>query len=291
MLDIMEFMLAPFVACMLLIIINSYFGIHVLKREVIFIDIALAQIAAFGATVAVVADGVFHDHAGHNHDEHTIMPYLFSLAFTSIAALVFTFLKNNKLRIPLEGLIGIAYAVATTAAVIFLDKGAGSDVHVHDMLVGSILWVTWKQILFLFIIVVLVGGFHYIFRDKFLRLSDKYLNEDNTAKGNKLWDFLFYFTFGIAVVQSVSIAGIIVVFAFLIIPASISALFSDNWKTRILLGWGLGTLITIGGLITSWKMDVPSGPAVIIFLGIFLLIAVAVKALNIFKVPQEKGTG
>ncbi len=139
-----NFMLAPFIASLLLISITVYFGIHVIKREIIFIDIALAQIAALGSAVSLV---LLHlgigqqDH--HDHDSRTFLAYLFCL----LAAGVFTMLKNNKLKIPLEAFIGIAYAVATTSTVILLDKGAGGDVHVHDMLIGSILWVTWHQII------------------------------------------------------------------------------------------------------------------------------------------------
>ncbi len=139
---ILEFMLAPLMACILLILINVYFGIHVLKREIIFIDIALAQIAAFGTSVAAVIEHIMHEGHAHSHDhsEHSMMAYLLSLAFITFSALVFSFLKNRKLSIPLEAIIGISYAFATTAAVIILDKGAGGDVHIHDMLVGSILW-------------------------------------------------------------------------------------------------------------------------------------------------------
>ena len=116
MITAIEFMLAPFVVCILLIGINIYFGIHVIKREIIFIDIALAQIAAFGGTIATIFHALEHDHAGHSHDEHSLMGYLFAIAFTTLAAAMFTFLKSKRLPIPLEAIIGISYAVATTGA-------------------------------------------------------------------------------------------------------------------------------------------------------------------------------
>jgi len=277
MLTAIEFMFAPFVVCLLLIGINIYFGIHVIKREIIFIDIALAQIAALGATVATII-GL----APHAHDEPSLAGYLFSIGFTTLAALMFTILKSRKLPIPLESLIGIAYAVAATGAVILLDKAAGGDVHVHEMVAGSILWVRWSQILELFIVFGLIGLFHYSFRDKFLSLTDAYNNGENQHY-NFLWDFLFYTTFGIAVVHSVRVGGILTVFAFLIIPASISALFSKKWLSRILIGWGLGTMVTVGGLYLSWTMDVPSSPTVILFLGVFLLLAIIVKSTRLIK--------
>ncbi|MCP4723990.1 MAG: metal ABC transporter permease [bacterium] len=273
----LEFMFPPFVVCLLLIGINIYFGIHVIKREIIFIDIALAQIAALGATFSVILHEL-GDHAGHTHGDEGMMAYWLSIAFVVIAAAVFTFLKSNKLPIPLESLIGIAYAVAATGSVILLDTMAGGDVHVKEMMEGSILWVTWDQILELTIVFSLVGIFHFIFRRKFLSLTDNY--NKGSAKYSPLWDFLFYASFGIAVVHSVKVGGILTIFAFLIIPASISALFTDKWLSRILIGWGIGSVVTICGLFLSWNMDVPSSPTVILFLGVFLLLALLFKALK-----------
>jgi len=270
----LEFMLAPFIACILLIGINIYFGIHVIKREIIFIDIALAQIAAFGTTVAQIFIPLEHN---HSHDENSMMGYLFAVLFTTIAAFIFTSFKHKKLPIPLESLIGITYAVAATATVILLDKAAGGDVHVHEMVAGSILWVSWKQILKLLIIFLIIGLFHYLFRDKFVKLTASYNKKDHYSF---LWDFLFYATFGIAVVHSVEVGGILTVFAFLIIPASISALFTDSWFFRICIGWGLGTIVTVCGLYLSWILDVPSAPTVILFLGISLIFAIAFRWLQ-----------
>ncbi len=272
-----EFMFAPFVVCLLLIGINIYFGIHVIKREIIFIDIALAQIAALGATVATIS-GL----APHAHDNVSLAGYLLSIGFTTIAALVFAILKSKKLPIPLESLIGIAYAVAATGAVILLDKAAGGDVHVHEMVAGSILWVKWSQILELFLVFGIIGLFHFFFREKFLSLTDSYHNGEN-ENYSFWWDFLFYATFGIAVVHSVRVGGILTVFAFLIIPASISALFSQKWLPRILIGWGLGTVVSVLGLYLSWVLDVPSSPTVILFLGVFLLLALLAKSFGIVR--------
>ena len=180
-----EFMLAPFVVCILLIGINIYFGIHVIKREIIFIDIALAQIAALGGTIAGILHDLLPGHGEHSHDEHGMMWYLFAIGFTTLAALMFSVLKSKKLPIPLESLIGIAYAVAATGAVIILDKAAGGDVHVHEMVAGSILWVNWYQITVLLIVFGLVGLFHFLYRKRFLGLTDSYNNgEKNNYRIN-----------------------------------------------------------------------------------------------------------
>ncbi|MFC2120303.1 metal ABC transporter permease [Bacteroidota bacterium] len=287
--EILEFMLTPFVASILLIGVCVYFGIHVIKREIIFIDIALAQVAALGTTVAVVIhNSISKSHADHDHDESNMFTYLISLLFCTLAAFIFSLLKNKKIRIPLEALIGIAYAIATTAAVIILDKSAGSDVHVHDMLVGTLLWVTWAQVIRLLIVIVIVGLFHYIFRKKFLSLSDNYLkNNGEKMKKSALWDFSFYFSFGIVIIEAVSVGGILTVFAFLIIPASISALFATTWTSRILIGLSVGAIVTFLGLYFSWIMDIPCSPAIIMFLGICLLVGIVIRKIKILRIKKN----
>lgn len=282
--SVIEFMMIPLVACLLLIIINVYFGIHVIKREIIFIDIALAQIAAFGTTIGAIIYSAMHEGVGHEDAEHSLLPYLLALAFTTIAAVVFSVLKNRKINIPLEAIIGIAYAVATTAAVIILDKAAGGDVHIHDMLVGSILWVTWEQVLRLLVVVIFVGIIHIVFRKKFTMLSDNYKNKECMMKSSLFWDFLFYFTFGIVIIEAVEIAGILTVFAFLILPASFSLLFSHSWRTRIVIGIILGVIVSFLGLCISWTMDVPCSPMMIIFMAAFIVIGLTVRKI----IPNKK---
>ena len=276
----LNFMLAPFIASLLLISITVYFGIHVIKREIIFIDIALAQIAALGGAVSLVLSNLNIGHQNvHDHDSRTVMAYIFCL----VAAGIFTLLKNKQIKIPLEAIIGIAYAVATTTTVIILDKGAGGDVHVHDMLIGSILWVSWHQIFRLFLVVIIVGGFHYVFRKKFTAVTLAYQGEKANISNPGLWDFLFYFTFGIVIVEAVSIGGILTIFAFLIIPASISSLFSIRWSSRILIGLLVGGIATVLGLYLSWVMDIPCSPAIILFLGLCLLVSLLLQAFMKYK--------
>jgi len=286
-------MFAPFIACLTLVGIHGYFGIHVLKREIIFIDIAMAQIAALGGTISMIlpvevsnAWGIESYTTAHGGGA---IAYLFSLVLVLFAAAVFTLLKSEKLYVSIEALIGITFAAATTGAVILIDKGAGGDVHVKEMLVGSILWVKWSDILKSFIVYSVIGALHYLFRDKILPISEDYQKARQKGINVKLWDFFFYFTLGIVVIHSVKIGGILVVFAFLIIPASISVLFSQKWSTRITIGWVVGTLVTMLGLYYSWTMDVPSGPSVILFLGVALLVALIIKKLNLLGIAKGKG--
>ena len=274
---VLEFMMAPLAGSLLLICILVYFGIHVIEREIIFIDIALAQIAALGSAVSLVLNTVRdvpHDHADE-HGSNTLMAYLFCM----LAAWVFTLFRNKKIKVPLEAFIGIAYAVATTSAVIILDKFAGSDVHIHDMLAGALLWITWPQVLRLLVVVMAVGLFHYFFRYKFKALTSLYKGKDMDVSNPRLWDFLFYFTFGIVIVEAVNVGGILTVFAFLIIPSSISALFATRWSHRILVGLLVGGIATLLGLYLSWVMDVPCSPTIILFLALCLVVSIIIRAV------------
>jgi zinc/manganese transport system permease protein len=282
----LDFMFTPLIASLILILIMVYFGIHVIEREIIFIDIALAQIAALGSAVSLVLTriGIGHQHNVHGHDSRTFMAYLFCL----IAAGIFTLLKNKKLKIPLEAIIGIAYAVATTSAVIILDKGAGGDVHIHDMLAGTILWVSWHQVFRLFLVVLVIGVFHFLFRDKFKALTLSYKGNETKINNAGFWDFMFYLTFGIVIVEAVSVGGILTIFGFLIIPSTISVLFAVRWTERILIGLVAGGIATILGLYLSWVMDVPCSPTIILFLSVCLLLSVLVRLILKYIKPAGR---
>jgi zinc/manganese transport system permease protein len=273
---------------MVLLTITSYFGIHVLKREIIFIDIALAQIAALGGVMAIYLE--------HNLNTHEIMlgeinlshllAYLSSLIFCLGAAVILTYLKSPKIKVPIEAFIGIAYAFATTAAVIILDKGAGSDVHLHDMLSGSLLWTTWPQLLRLAIILFIIGGFHIIYRRKFIQLTAFYTDKSRTMEHRKGWDFLFYFSFGIMIIEAIRVAGVLTVFAFLILPASISALFASQWKQRILIGLGSGLVATLIGLYLSISLDASVSPLIIMLLGIIFLFGIIARKILMMRLTK-----
>ena len=276
-----SFLLVPLLASVVLLIITSYFGIHVLKREIIFIDIALAQVAALGSVFAVFLEHQleFHEVSIGSFALTDIITYLASVVFCLVAALIFTYLKNPRIKVPIEAFIGIAYAFATTAAVIILDKGAGGDVHVHDMLTGAILWTTWGQLARLAIVVSLIGSFHIIYRKKFIPLSEHYLSNNKPMTHYKKWDFLFYFTFSIIIIEAIHIGGILTIFAFLILPASISALFAKRWDRRILYGLMSGITAAFIGLQLSWTLDVTSSPLIILVLGVILVLVLIVKGI------------
>ena len=281
-----DFLFLPVLSCILIVLINVYFGIHVIKREIIFIDIALAQIAAFGG---VIGGLLISDHsAGHEHGEGGLLSYILSVAFIFFASLMFSVLKNKKISIPLEAIIGMSFAVATTLTVIILDKAAGGDVHVHDMLIGSLLWVSGKQVIRLAVVVGLVSIFHIIFRKKFMKLTDTFDDASSSISKPGVWDFLFYFSFGLVVIEAVNIAGILTVFAFLIIPASLSVIIARSWTWKIISGWITGITAAVAGIILSVKMDIPSPPVIIILLGIFLVVGYIVYKAVYSRVSSAK---
>jgi zinc/manganese transport system permease protein len=257
----------------------------VIKREIIFIDIALAQVAALGGIMELFIEHKLHDIATFTISPHfsELISYNFSLLFCLIAAVIFTYLKNTRIRVPIEAFIGIAYAFATTATVIILDKAAGGDVHLHDVMIGTLLWTTVPGLCRLIIIVILIGGFHFIFRKHFIKLTEIYHDKSQRTKQYRKWDFLFYFTFGIIIIEAIRIGGILTVFAFLIIPASFSALFAKEWSRRILLALGAGILSACAGLYLSLKLDLTSSPLIIIIMGIILLSGFFIKKLMVSK--------
>jgi zinc/manganese transport system permease protein len=199
--EIFAFLIAPFVASLILTGIHAYLGVHVVERGVIFVDLALAQIAALGATVAIVV----------GMDPHGRGSYWISLAFTFCGAAIFAFARTRRGHIPQEAFIGIAYSVASAIAILLMSKATGETEHLKDMLVGNILAVSWPEVRKTAILYALVGIFHYIFRKKFLLISMNHDKAENLGISVRFWDFLFYASFGFVVTSSVAIAGVLLV--------------------------------------------------------------------------------
>ncbi|MFH1070287.1 MAG: iron chelate uptake ABC transporter family permease subunit [Candidatus Glassbacteria bacterium] len=269
MMEMLIFMAAPFTACLVLIGMRGYLGQHVLKREIIFIDISLAQIATLGATAGFIL-GI---------DLHSGFVTFFSLGAVAFAAFVFAFARYSCRMVPQEAVIGVSYAVATMAAIIMIDKAAGGHEHIREMLSGSILWVHWEQVGWSAAVFSLVGLFHFFYRDRFNRLSLDYDRARSEGMRVRLWDFFFYLSFGVVMIYAVQIAGILLVFSFLIIPATISILLAQNWGSRIGLAWAVGAVVSLIGLVLSWKMDLQSGPTIVCLLGAALLIVMLVRRI------------
>lgn len=253
----------PFLACAAMLAILSHIGIHVLKREVIFIDIALAQIAAVGAIAAHV---LFHMHEG------SIYAHGLSLAATLVAAAFFAVVRRRVAEIPLEAVIGVTYAVSAAAALFLVGVSAGGHVHVQAMLAGSILWATGSDVTWSSGIFAGVGACFYLFRGRFRLISDNYESALEMGYNVLAWDFLFYALLGVVITTAVRIAGVVVVFAFLILPATLSAVLAVAWRARLAAAWGAGAVSAGLGLLFADRFDFSVGPAIALFLGATLVL-------------------
>jgi zinc/manganese transport system permease protein len=255
--EIFLFLLAPFVASLILTGIHAYLGVHVVERGVIFVDLALAQIAALGATVAIVA----------GMDPHGRSSYWISLGFTFLGAAIFAFARTRRGHIPQEAFIGIAYSVASAMAILLMSKATGETEHLKDMLVGNILAVSWPEVRKTAILYALVGIFHYVFRKKFLLISMNQEKADGLGINVRFWDFLFYASFGFVVTSSVAIAGVLLVFCYLIVPSVGAMLFADRIGPRLAIGWTMGTLVSALGCYLSVLLDTPTGATIVVTFG------------------------
>jgi zinc/manganese transport system permease protein len=260
--EILPFLLAPFVASLILTGIHAYLGVHVVERGVIFVDLALAQIAALGATVAIVV----------GMDPHGRGSYWISLGFTFLGAAIFAMARTRRGHIPQEAFIGIAYAVASATAILLMSKATGETEHLKDMLVGNILAVSWAEVRKTAILYGAVGIFHYIFRKKFLQISMHHDNAERLNFNVRFWDFLFYASFGFVVTSSVAIAGVLLVFCYLIVPSVGAMLFADRIGPRLAIGWTMGTLVSALGVILSVKIDTPTGATIVVTFGGVLIL-------------------
>jgi zinc/manganese transport system permease protein len=263
---IFQILLPAFVASLILTGIHAYLGVHVVERGVIFVDLSLAQIAALGTTVAYLA----------GYDLHSSTAYLFSLGFTFFGAAIFAMTRvHRKTRIPQEAIIGIVYVVSAAVAILVMSKATQETEHLKDMLVGNILSVTWPELGKTAALYALVGLFHYIFRRRFLAISMDQHAAEQQGLNIRLWDFLFYMSFGFVVTSSVAIAGVLLVFCFLIVPSVTAMLFTERLGPRLAIGWTMGALVSAAGVALSFQLDLPTGATIVATFGAALLVVAA----------------
>jgi len=274
-LSIWDIMAPAFFECLILVGIHSYLGLHVIKRKVIFVDLALAQVAALGTTVGFLF-GIMPGTTG---------AYWFSLGFAMIGAAIFSLSRFRNEKIPQEAVIGLVYALAAAVAILVIDKAPHGAEHIKELLTGSILWVKWSTILHAAIVYAAVGIFHFIFRDKFLLISNHPEQAYEKGISVRFWDFLFYMTFGIVITHSVGTAGVLLVFVFLVVPAITSIMITDVLWKQLLIGWSMGLVVSVVGLYISYVADLPSGPTVVAFYGLVLLLVAL--TLYVIKSPSK----
>jgi len=276
---VLEILLPAFVASLILTGIHAYLGVHVVERGVIFVDLSLAQIAALGGTVGYLAGYDIHSHAA----------YVFSLSFTILGAAIFAYTKSHgRTRIPQEAIIGIVYAVSAACAVLVMSKATRETEHLKEMLVGNILAVSWPELARTAALYALVGLFHFVFRERFLLISTNEPEATRRGWNVRFWDFLFYVSFGFVVTSSVAIAGVLLVFSFLIVPSVAAMLFSARLGPRLAIGWTMGAVVSAAGVALSFFLDLPTGAAIVVTFGIALLLLAGARwLLGVRADPRE----
>ena len=250
----------PFLACLVLTGIHVYLGLHVLARGVIFVDLALAQVAALGITVAVLA----------GHALQSPAAYWYALSFAVAGAGLLAASRTRRVALPQEAVIGIVYVVSAAAAILTLDRAPQGAEQIKQLLVGSILTVTLPEVGAVAALYAVVGALHWWLRRPLLEISLD--PEGARARGRRvaLWDGVFYITFAVVVTSSVRLAGVLLVFAYLVIPAALAALVVASVPARLAVGWAVGVLASAGGLIAAFQGDLPTGASVVTVLGAVL---------------------
>jgi zinc/manganese transport system permease protein len=258
--DLVTILWAPFLMCLVLTGIHAYLGVHVLAREVVFVDIAMAQIAAFGATVAFLA----------GHETDTWESYMYALSATLMGAVVLALTRSRQRRVSQEAVIGVVYAVSTAAAVLVADRSAHGAEQVRGMLVGNLLAVGPLEVAKVAGLYAIVGLAHWLCRRPFFLISSDPDAAYAAGWRVRLWDFLFYASFGVVVASSVRIAGVLLVFSYLIVPALAATALGGSVRFRLLVGWSFGSVVSVLGMMASAAFDLPTGATVVCAFGVTL---------------------
>jgi len=267
--ELLALMWMPFLMCLVLTGIHAYLGFHVLAREVVFVDIALAQLAALGATAAFL----------FGFELETWESYAFGLTFTILGAAVLALTRSRRRQVSQEAMIGVVYAVSSAAAVLLADRSPHGAEHLRGMLVGSILSVTGREVLKVAALYAAIGLLHWLCRRAFFAISTDPSLAYREGWRVRWWDFLFYASFGVVVTSSVRIAGVLLVFSYLIVPAMAGIILGSGVGARLLIGWAFGTAVSVIAMVASATLDLPTGATVVCAFGLALLILGAIVKL------------
>jgi zinc/manganese transport system permease protein len=259
--DLLALLWAPFLMCLVLTGIHAYLGLHVIAREVVFVDIAMAQIAALGATAAFLI----------GFDLDTWVSYGSGLGATLVGAFVLALTRTRERRLSQEAVIGVVYAVSAAATVLLLDRAPHGGEYLKTVLVGNILTVDGPHVLKVALLYALVGALHWLCRRPFILISADTEAAFREGWRVRWWDFLFYASFGLVVTSSVRVAGVLLVFSFLIVPGLAAIALARRLSTRLLIGWGIGALVSVLGVGASAALDLPTGATVVCVFGLTLL--------------------
>jgi zinc/manganese transport system permease protein len=261
----------PLAACLVLPPLLVYLGLHVVKREVIFVDLALAQVATLGTCVALLMGYDFHDR----------IAFWISLGVTFLGAALFSWSRSSQKRpVPQEAIIGITFVVAAAGVILMLSRVAGGKEELEHMLTGDILNVTGAEVGQRALLFAVLAGFYAAFHQRFALISTD--PEKAFAEGMRvrLWDFLFYAAFALVVVSFVRVAGVLLTFAYLIVPAVCGVTLATNWLGRLVYGWGIAATASLVGLTASYWLDLPTGAAIVCACGLLLVVVSVVAVLR-----------
>lgn len=264
-----EMMTAPVLISLVLVAMHGYLGTHVVKRGVIFVDIALAQIAAFGVAIALILGAEVGDD----------MAYLSGLGATLLGALLLSKTRSKDPRVPQEAYIGIVYVVFSAAMILLLTRLPHGSEEINHLLVGSILWVRWAVVIKTAILYGLLGVVLFKFHHKLNRVTE---NPDQAkAAGMSLarWDFFFYLVVGLVVTSSVQVAGVLLVFTLLVVPSVMAIRLFAGGKGQFIWILTVGTLSVILGSGFSYLLDLPTGAAIVCTFGLGLGLQILVEGL------------
>jgi len=261
--QIIQILGLPFLGCALMSSILGYLGTHVLKREVIFIDIALAQIAAVGS---IAAHLIFEAHSD------SPIAYICSFGCVLLAAAFYALVRSRIFHISLEAVIGISYVIAAAAALFLVGIAPGGHMHIQNILSGSLLWTSWHQIIASLVVFSVTGVCFYLIRKPIAEISDGYRKDITKDLRVVFWDFIFYVLLGVVITLSVQVGGVVIVFAYLIIPATISAIFSVRLALQLAIIWITAITASVLGLLFAYYLDFSIGPAIAMILGCELII-------------------
>ena len=276
--DVLAFLAAPFAASALLAMILGYLGIHVILRRVIFVDLALAQIAALGSIVAFL----------RGHEPGSVGSLLYSFVAALLGAGIFSWTRTRRERVPQEAIIGITFVVASALSILIADRAPEGAEHIKELLAGAVLWVTWPTVIRDLIVFTSVGALHLALRRRFCLITEN--PEEAFRRGIRVrgWDFVFYASFGIVITLAVGVGGVLLVFAYLVAPAILAVGSAASWSARLSIAVGSGVLASALGLAASYTWDFPSGPAVVCTLGAFLVVWTAVRSWFSFSTRGDR---
>ena len=274
------------------LVLHTYIGLHIIRRTLIFSDLVLDQLAAFGALVGV---GIYTKYAFSEsktlaglavHFKYaSVGSYVLAFVAVLFGSLLLALIKPKTRAIPREAVIGILYAMALVISLLLTDKLPDAEAYVTTTLSGSLLWVSWPLVTVTAVVYILLLIFHYIFRERFIALAEN----PQSLKNEKLWDFIFFTTQGIITVLIVPIAGVLLAYAFLMIPAATAAIFTRKWAKAVLIGWSVGFIACVLGIGSSYLWNFPYGPTLVLFLGLFFVCAMILQCLLSGRNINTKG--